>query len=310
MKVLGQTWRGSGLDGEITGVLRVRSITSFDLPELSPYRTMRQQTDHYRERLFVGEGEKVVHRMLQSDLTILSALMPEDHLASLRPLLETRAEDIEVFLGEKRLLETLTGFSMYQGLLACARIPAPVELEVALSLARRPRFLVAVDALSNAENLGALVRNAAAFGADALLVGETCAHPYLRRAVRSSMGTIFQMRVVEPLSLAVALGELRQRGIRCVGAHPHTDRRLLPDARLDRDCCLVLGSEGHGLSPAVQEACDELAAVPMQESVDSLNVGAAAAVFFYEVWRQRRPLVQRDAGVQEGMESNSQHAAH
>lgn len=269
-------------------VLTLRDITSLDLPELAPYRTMRQQVEHYRDRLFVAEGDKVVERLLGSDLTIVSALMPSEPFAALRGLFEARPESIEVFLGEKALLETLTGFSMYQGVLACARIPEPVELEVALLRARRPRFLVAADGLSNAENLGGLIRNAAALGAEALLVGETCAHPYLRRSVRASMGTVFGMPVVEPVSLAGALAELRRRGVRCVGAHPHTDRRVLPDTALSGDCCIVLGSEGEGLSPAVREACDELAAVPMQAGVDSLNVGAAAAVFFYEVWRQRQ----------------------
>lgn len=269
-------------------MLRVRDIDTLELPELAPYRTMRQQVEHYRDRLFVAEGDKVVERLLLSDLTVLSALMPTEHFEQLRPLFEARAEDIEVFLGEKPLLETLTGFSMYQGLLACARIPEPVELEVALVRARRPCFLVAMDGLSNAENVGGLIRNAAAFGADALMVGETCAHPYLRRSVRASMGTVFGMPVVEPVTLADALRELRRRGVRCVAAHPHIDRRILPDAVLKGDCCVVLGSEGEGLSAAVRDACDELAAVPMQSGVDSLNVGAAGAVFFYEVWRQRR----------------------
>lgn len=248
---------------------------------------MRQQVEHYRERFFVAEGEKVVRRLLTSDLTLVSALMPKDHYEELRPLFEARREDLTVFLGEKQLLETLTGFSMYQGLLACARIPPPVELDVAFGLSKRPRFFVAVDGLSNAENLGGLIRNAAAFGADALIVGETCAHPFLRRSVRASMGTVFSMPIVEPVSLAEALMELRRRGVRCVAAHPHTEERVLPMADLGGDCCVVLGSEGEGLSEAVRDVCDDRVVVPMQSGVDSLNVGAAAAVFFYEVWRQR-----------------------
>jgi tRNA G18 (ribose-2'-O)-methylase SpoU len=269
-------------------VLRVRNIESLELPELAPYRTMRQQADHYQQRLFVAEGEKVVRRLLGSDLEILSLLMPAEHLPVLRPLLETRPEVVEVYLGDKPLLETLTGFSMYQGLLACARIPPPAELDVAFALAQRPRFLVAMDALANAENLGAVVRNAAAFGVHAMIVGETCAHPYLRRAVRASMGTIFDMLVTETVSLPGALRELRRRGVRCVAADPHHEGRFLPLASLATDCCIVLGSEGTGLSAAVRQACDECVAVPMQGGVDSLNVGAAAAVFFYEVWRQRQ----------------------
>ncbi len=268
-------------------MLRVRPITSLDLPVLAPYRTMRQQLDHYRERLFVAEGDKVIRRLLASDLAILSALMTPIHLEPLRPLFEARSETIEVFLGEKSLLETLTGFSMYQGLLACALIPAPVELDVALELGGRPRLLVAVDGLCNAENLGGLVRTAAAFNADALVVGATCAHPYLRRAVRASMGAVFHLPVVEPVTLNDALLELRRRGVVCVGAHPHACGRPLPEADLANDCCVVFGSEGHGLSAEVQQACDVLTAVPMADGVDSLNVAAASSIFLYEIWRQR-----------------------
>jgi tRNA G18 (ribose-2'-O)-methylase SpoU len=118
------------------------------------------------------------------------------------------------------------------------------------------------------------------------------------------MGTIFQLPVVElaklglrhkfkarphatNLTLPECLKELRQRGVRCVAAHPHTDKKFLSQADFSNDCCLVFGSEGDGITPAVLEACDEAVAIPMPPTVDSLNVGAAAAVFLYEVARQR-----------------------
>src|SRR5436190_2974164 len=171
----------------------VEHIDSFDLPELQPYRTMRRQMAHREQGIFVAEGEKVVRRLLESKFGVISALMPESWLAELEPLLKARPETVRVFIAEKALLETLTGFSMYQGLLAVGQIPAEVPLEKILSDSPRPHLLVAVDALSNAENLGALVRNCAAFETQALVVGETSSSPFLRRAVRSSMGTVFQL---------------------------------------------------------------------------------------------------------------------
>lgn len=270
------------------GVVRVCRIDSLDRPELGPYRTLRQSAEHYKDRLFVAEGEKVVRRLLASPLMVISALMPPARFEELRPLLEARTEVVEVYLGDKQLLEAMTGFSMYQGVLACARIPPPVALDVAFQLAARPRFLVALDGLSNAENLGAVIRTAAAFGADAVFVGESCAHPYLRRAVRASMGAIFDLRIVEPTRLTGALSELRRRGVRCVAAHPHEDEHWLPEARFEEDCCIVLGSEGMGISPEIRKACDDQVAIPMRAGVDSLNVSAAAAIFLYEVWRQRQ----------------------
>ncbi len=264
-----------------------RRITSFDLPELQPYRTMRRQVEQRQQGLFVAEGEKIVRRLLESNFKVISVLLPEKWFLALEPVLRVRPENIRVFIAEKKLLETLTGFSMYQGLLAVGMVPPPISLEQLLRSSPKPRLLVAVDSLSSAENMGAVVRNCAAFNGQGLLVGETCSSPYLRRAVRSSMGTIFVLPVLETNNLVASLQELRAQNVRCIAAHPHAD--LLTPSRADfvGDCCLVLGSEGYGISPAVLAACDPAVAIPMPPAVDSLNVASAAAVFLYEANRQR-----------------------
>jgi tRNA G18 (ribose-2'-O)-methylase SpoU len=264
-----------------------QKIESFDLPELQPYRTMRWQHQHREQGIFVAEGEKVVRRLLESNLRVVSVLLPQKWLQELTPLLEARQKETQVFVAEKALLETLTGFSMYQGLLAVGKVPPLPALDEIVARSPQPRLLVAADGLTSAENLGALVRNCAAFNAQALIVGETCGSPFLRRAVRSSMGAIFQLPIVETASLTQALRDLRECGIRCIAAHPHADGRTLSQADFKRDCCIVFGSEGYGISPAVLAACDEAAAIPMPHTVDSLNVGSASAVFLYEANRQR-----------------------
>jgi len=268
-------------------MLRFQPIDSFDSPELAPYRTMRLPHEHLVERIFVAEGEKVVRRLLESQLDVLSALMPEHHAEAMRPLLEARTPGIRVFTAERRLLEQLAGYSMYQGVLAVGRMPEPLTIESAWQRSLRPRLFAAVDGLANAENLGAVVRSAVAFGVQALIVGETSSSPYLRRAVRGSMGTVFQLPVVETHDLAAALAQLRAKGMHCVAAHPHTDRRTVTQARLAVDCCVVVGNEGDGVAPAVRAACDECVAIPMPPTVDSLNVASAAAVFLFEANRQR-----------------------
>ncbi len=271
-------------------MFRAQKIESLDLPALQPYRTMRRQLEHKAQGIFVAEGEKVVRRLLESKFIVVSLLLPERWLGDLMPLLESRPEDVQVFVAEKSLLETLTGFSMYQGLLAVGKIPERNSLEEILAASPAPRLLAAADGLASAENLGALVRNAAAFGAHGLIVGETCGSPFLRRAVRSSMGAIFELPIAETSSLAQTLRKLRAGGIRCVAAHPHATGTNLAGADFRRDCCIVFGSEGQGISPAVLEACEAAVAIPMGRRVDSLNVGSAAAVFFYEVNRQRRNM--------------------
>jgi tRNA G18 (ribose-2'-O)-methylase SpoU len=268
-------------------MLRVERIESFERPELQPYRTMRRQMEHRQEGIFVAEGEKVVRRLLESTLPVVSVLLPEKWLTELRPLLESRRDEVLAFVAEKPLLETLTGFSMYQGLLAVGKVPAALDAGELLQRSGRPWLLAAADGLSSAENMGALVRNCAAFGAQALIVGETCSSPFLRRAVRSSMGTVFRLPIIETADLEKMLEQLRGRGIRCVAAHPHATGGVLTNAKLAGDCCVVFGSEGYGISPAVLAACDEAVAVPMPPDVDSLNVASAAAVFLYEANRQR-----------------------
>ena len=109
----------------------------------------------------------------------------------------------------------------------------------------------------------------------------------MRRSVRNSMGTIFKLPIFEPPSLVQTLRELRRRGIRCISAHGHSEEKTLSQCDLSHDCCIVLGSEAHGISPAVLAACDEAVAIPMANEVDSLNVANAAAVFLFEARRQR-----------------------
>jgi tRNA G18 (ribose-2'-O)-methylase SpoU len=272
-------------------MFHVQHIDSLDLPDLAPYRTMKRPVEHEAQGIFVAEGEKVVRRLLESHFPVASVLLPTKWLAEFESLLRARREDIPVYLVDKKeVLEQLIGFSMFQGVMAVGKIPAPASLDDVLARSAQPRLFVAVDALTNAENLGVLVRNCVAFGVHALLVGETCASPFLRRAVRNSMGTVFQLPVVESDSLVRTLEELRRCGVRCVAAHPHAAGKTIAQADFSRDCCIVVGSEGHGISKAVLEACNEAVAIPMAPTVDSLNVGNATAVFLYEANRQRGKL--------------------
>ena len=268
-------------------MFQIQPITALDTPELQPYATLRRSLEHARQGIFVAEGEKVVRRLLHSRFTVVSLLVDDRWLAEFRPLLEARPEPIIVHLAKKELLEALVGFDLFQGALAIGKIPRAADLDTVLNTAPRPWLLVAADKIGNAENIGTLVRNCAAFGSQALLVGETSGSPFLRRSVRNSMGAIFDLPIVESASLVQTLHDLRRRGLRCFAAHPSAQGKTLAHADFTGDCCLVFGSEGDGITPGVLAACDEAVAIPMPPHVDSLNVAAAAAVFLYEVARQR-----------------------
>jgi tRNA G18 (ribose-2'-O)-methylase SpoU len=277
-------------------MVRVRSVESvaeFETPELAPYRTMRWQHEQRQQGIFVAEGEKVVRRLLESDFEVVSLLLPRKWYEQYADSLGKRPEPaIDVFTAEKPVLEQLTGFSFYQGVLAVARVPKTVSLEETirqktLQKAGQPKLLVALDEISSAPNMGGLIRNCVAFGVDALVVGETCCSPWLRRSVRSSMGTIFKLPIVEAVKLTESIELMKRHGMRIIAAHAHTEQRSLSQVDFRGDCTVVLGSEGYGLSEEVLKLCDEEVVIPMQNEVDSLNVGTAGAIFLYEVSRQR-----------------------
>src|SRR6185503_20581871 len=164
-------------------MFHVQKVQSLDHPDLAPYRTMRHTIQHRRQGIFVAEGEKVVRRLLRSDFGVVSLLIPEGWVEKLAPLIESRPEYIPVYVADKETLETLTGFSFYQGVLGVGRIPQAPVLEDVIARSGHPMLFVALDSLTNAENLGVVVRNCAAFGVQGLIVGETCTSPFLRRTV-------------------------------------------------------------------------------------------------------------------------------
>lgn len=268
-------------------MFQAETITEFEDPRIQPYRDLKRQWTQGREEVFIAEGEKVVRLLLDTHLEVISLLTFERWLEKLSPLLQGRPENIQVFLADKKVIEQLVGYAFTQGVLALAKTPPPSSLSQILSQSPRPHFFVAADGVNNTENIGTLVRNCVAFGAHALILGETSCPAYLRRAVRASMGTIFKIPEVQTSNLVVTLRHLQANGIRCYAAHPPASEKAITSINFREDCCIVFGSEGPGISQAVLDVCDECIAIPMHGDVDSLNVGSAAAVFFYEVNRQR-----------------------
>ncbi len=268
-------------------ILHIETVQSLDAPELALYCTLRRPEEHERAGLLVATNDKVVRRLLASRFTVLSVLLTPVWLERLEPELRARPEGIRVYLGDKALLESITGYHLHQGVLAAARIPPPSDLETLVGSCPRPLLIAAVEGIASAENLGAIVRNCAAFGVSCLVVGETSGSPYQRRAVSGSMGTIFEQPAVQVDNLVETLGRLRARGVRCYAAHPRPGAKRLSTVDLRGDCCLVFGAEGPGLTDAALAACDDLVEIPMPSHMNSLNVASASAVFLYEATRQR-----------------------
>ncbi|AEB06933.1 tRNA/rRNA methyltransferase (SpoU) [Coriobacterium glomerans PW2] len=239
--------------------------------------------------LFIAESAKVIERALEAGMEPISFLVAEDRLESLEPILALvdAAEPIPIFVAAQELLVSLTGFALTRGALAAMRrppLPDPVEM---LAGCRR---VCVLDGLVDHTNVGAAFRSAAALNVDAVLVSPTCCDPLYRRAVRVSMGTVFQVpwtrlgadRASWPQD---GMATLRAAGFTCAALALADESISLDDpilTAIDR-LALFFGTEGRGLSDRVIEACDMIVRIPMAGGVDSLNVAAASAVVFWQL---------------------------
>ncbi|MDQ0093496.1 TrmH family RNA methyltransferase [Paeniglutamicibacter psychrophenolicus] len=246
---------------------------------------LRRQADPANGR-YIAEGAKVIGRALAAGHRPRSFFMAPKRLAGLAEVLEAHP-GVPVFVGPDEVLEAVTGFHLHRGALAAMHRPAPLELAEVLRTASRVAVLE--DMVDHA-NLGLIFRSAAALGIDAVLLTPRSADPLYRRAVRVSMGAVFQVPWVRLESWPGDLPALSAAGFQ-VAAMELTDRAERIDAVAALDVprlALVLGTEGAGVSDTVLEAVDRHVMIPMRPGMDSLNVAAAAAVVFWEL-RLRTP---------------------
>ena len=268
----------------------IRRVTSSQDPAIADYRHRRRIVTKFGERLFLAEGAKIVERLLASRCVVQSVFLDESWFQTIQAALRERPESIDVFLADKPVIEAAAGYSCFQAVKAVAVPPCAQDVASQLKASDQgvpPKLFAATDGLSNAENIGVLIRSLAAFGGDAFLWSATSCTPWITRVIRTSMGTIFQLPIIESKDLAVTLSDLRRQGVRCVAAQPHANQRRLSHCSFAGDCCLVFGNEDRGVSEEVLAQCDEFATIPMSPGVDSLNVAAAAGICFYEAARQR-----------------------
>ena len=269
--------------------MRLTKIDSLDLLGLEPYRTLRRTLEHRAQGIFVAEGEKVVRRFVKSNLKIVSMLMTQEWLDEYSALFDDREIEEGVFVAEKGRLEQIVGYRLHQGIMAIGRVPENVDLFDLIKKSIPPKLFVAVDGIANSENMGVIVRNCAAFGAQGLIFDEASCDPYLRRSVRNSMGTIFNLPVVKVDKLSESLERLHgEFSIKTIAADPKSDSKEISGVNLSGDICLVFGSEGEGISHEILEQCPTRIMIPMYHDVDSINVASSVGVVLYEAVRQRK----------------------
>ena len=269
-------------------------ITDFHAPELDPYARLTQ--NQLRNRLepekgiFIAESPKVIDRALDAGYKPVSLLMERKQITGPAAGILSRCGDAPVYTADREMLAELTGFELTRGVLCAFRRPAPRPVE---ELCKNARRVAVLEGIVDSTNVGAIFRSAAALNMDAVLINPSCCDPLCRRAVRVSMGTVFQvpwgqlgetpadwpekgMDILHSLGFKTAAMALSDRSVSI------DDEQLAKEPKL----AIVLGTEGDGLATGTIASCDYTVKIPMSHGVDSLNVAAASAVAFWQLGRQ------------------------
>jgi tRNA G18 (ribose-2'-O)-methylase SpoU len=256
-------------------------ITDPDDPRLADYRALKERHLNAEGGRFVAESERVVRRLLASPLGVHSVLVTPPRLQALADALAARAADVPVYVASQPVVDAIAGFHVHRGCLAIGERPAPRAVPAGA------RGVVVLEDLVDVDNLGAIARNAAAFGADALVLSPRCADPFYRKAIRTSLGAVLDLPIVRFSDWPGDLDNLRKLGFTLIAAVVSPVATPLPRFSPPARWALLLGSEGPGLSPGAVLRCHHSVTIPMSTSlgVDSLNVATAAAVMLYALTR-------------------------
>ena len=235
----------------------------------------RQESE---QGIFIAESPKVIERALNGGYTPVALLMEQKHIEGDGAPIIARCPEVPVYTASRQVLEALTGFALTRGVLCAMERRALPSVEELLQNARRVAVL---EGIVDPTNVGAIFRSAAALNMDAVLVTPTCCDPLYRRAVRVSMGTVFQV----PWAWIDDVAQLKDLGFQ-TAAMALTDQSVsIKDPALNAEpkLAIVLGTEGDGLAQTTIANCDYTVKIPMTHGVDSLNVAAASAVAFWQL---------------------------
>lgn len=269
-------------------------ITDFSAPELDVYARLSEGqllNRHEPEKgLFIAESPKVVLRALDAGCIPVSLLLERKHIEGEAREVVLRCKDIPVYTADFKVLTQLTGFQLTRGVLCAMRRPPLPDVEEICAGARR---IAVLENVMNPTNVGAIFRSAAALNMDAVLLTPSCSNPLYRRAIRVSMGTVFQVPwtyLGKEISdwQEQGLGRLQKMGFKTAAMALSSHAVSIDDPALmaAEKLAVILGSEGDGLTPGTISGCDYTVCIPMSHGVDSLNVAAASAVAFWQLGKR------------------------
>lgn len=266
-------------------------ITDFNAPELDIYARLPevQLLRYYEPNLgiFLAESPNVVERALNAGYTPISVLVEKEHLKKKEKELITRCGDIPVYAADYDTLSKLTGFSLTRGMLCAMRRKELPAVEDVIAGMRR---IAVLENVVNPTNVGAIFRSAAALNMDAVLLTPACTDPLYRRAIRVSMGTVFQVPWTflengPSFSSDSYVTQLQKLGFKTAAMALTDDSVSIDHPALmeEEKLAIILGTEGEGLTNSTIAQSDYTVKIPMSHGVDSLNVAAASAVAFWQL---------------------------
>jgi tRNA G18 (ribose-2'-O)-methylase SpoU len=251
-------------------------IESADDARLEPYRDLKSPESRRRET-FIAEGEKLVLRLIDSPCQTESILCTTAVRDRLRGKLPDR---LPIYIAPTPVISGLIGFQFHRGVLACGRRPPPVSL-AELCLAQPPgerSLIVACPEIRDPANLGTIIRTAAAFGACGFVAGLAGTDPFSRRVLRTSMGSVLRLPIVQTDNWQFVLETLHQNGFETIAAVVEPAAEPLASASRPPRAALFFGNEDEGLAAELESACQRRVTLPMADAVDSLNVAVAAGI--------------------------------
>lgn len=259
-------------------------IDSLTDPRLAPYQQLKDRELARDGDRFIAQGEQIVRRLLASAFEVESVLVADDKLELMAAAVPA---DVAIYQVSSELMNELLGFKFYSSVMAVGRRRATPALEELFDRGETAQTVLVVPEVINHENLGVMIRTAAAFGLDAVLLGERCHDPFWRRSIRVSMGATFHVPIRHSADLAADMVAMRERwDFRFCGAVLADDAELLPMARRDHRTAVVMGHEWSGIPEPWLSLCDRRVTLPMAGQTDSLNVAMATAVFLYHFTQQ------------------------
>jgi tRNA G18 (ribose-2'-O)-methylase SpoU len=271
--------------------MHLTRIDSTDDPRIAEYREIPDAELVRARGLFVAEGRRVVGRVLQDRrFRVHSILVNDAARTQLEAALNTLDADVPVYLCEADDFLAITGYNIHRGCLALVeRLPAtPID-----ALVENATTIVVLEGVTNADNVGGVFRNAAAFGPGGVvgvLLSPTCCDPFYRKAIRTSMGAVLRVPFARAERWPAAIDEVRAAGFTIVALTPREPSQTLAAfqsrPRPER-VALIVGTEGAGLTPEVEAAADYRVRIPTSGEVDSLNLAVAAGIALYELTSSR-----------------------